>query len=189
MEFLDVVAGRHSVRDFAEHEVPRDVIRALVDVACHAPSAMNEQPWHFHVVVGESRAMLGQVMAGSTVYLQDYMEVLGPEHYEFVVRWYTDLGGAPAVVVVTIPHAEDDFTRANRLISVGCAIENFLLAAFERGLAACNITFSYYVRDEIAQALEIPDRSQVVALIALGYPGASEPVAPGPRGEAITFHE
>ncbi len=38
---------RHSIRDFADTPVPREVIEACIRAAGSAPSGANHQPWHF----------------------------------------------------------------------------------------------------------------------------------------------
>lgn len=43
---------RHSVRDYADRPVPREVIEACVRTAGSAPSGANHQPWYF-VAVGD----------------------------------------------------------------------------------------------------------------------------------------
>ena len=177
MELEKVFRERHSVRRYAPRDVPHDVLERILDAAAYAPSAMNEQPWRFYVAIGETRTRVGEIMAQSTVYLEDYIEVLGPEEYELASQWYTNLGGCPVVVAVSMPVTEDRLQLLNRTISVGAAIENVLLAVTNEGLGACSITFSFWLREELARALEVPEDREIVALIALGYP-AEEPVAP-----------
>lgn len=177
MELEKVLRERHSVRRYARQDVAHDVIERVLDAAAFAPSAMNEQPWRFYVAEGETRARVGEIMAQSTVYLEDYIEVLSPEEYEHASEWYTDLGGCPVVVAVSMPITEDRLQLLNRTIAVGAALENVLLAATDHGLGACSITFSFWLRDQLAAVLEVPDDREIVALISLGYP-AEEPVAP-----------
>jgi len=49
-EFLELMARRHSTRDFADRPVPLDVINRCLETAGRAPSGANLQPWHFVVV-------------------------------------------------------------------------------------------------------------------------------------------
>ena len=49
MEFTDVVLGRRAVRKYRPTPVPVELVEKLVDLAVHAPSAMNRQPWAFAV--------------------------------------------------------------------------------------------------------------------------------------------
>lgn len=45
--FRDYMRKRHSVRDFSDTPVSRQVIEACIEVAGTAPSGANQQPWHF----------------------------------------------------------------------------------------------------------------------------------------------
>ncbi len=53
MEFEDLVQTRRSVRGYKSDPVPRAVIDEVLAVAKGAPSSMNSQPWHVHVLTGE----------------------------------------------------------------------------------------------------------------------------------------
>ncbi len=188
MEFSAVIAARHSVRDFAETPVDRDVLRRVLDAASLAPSALNEQPWKFYVAEGETRAQVGHVMAQSTVYLADYLEILGPERVEEATGWYTDLGGAPVVIGIAMPPADDTPTLVNRCLSVGAATENLLLAVVDEGLGACMVTFSYWVRDELAEAFGLEEGLVVVGLVVVGHP-SKEAEAPPHSHDVAVFRE
>ena len=48
--FLAEVKRRHTVRDFSDRPVPRDIIETCIAAAAFAPSGANHQPWHFAVV-------------------------------------------------------------------------------------------------------------------------------------------
>ncbi len=178
MEFNELVRARHSIRDFKSDAVPRELLQRAVEAAAMAPSAMNSQPWHFYVASGTARAKVGEIISQSTIHLSEYMDALGPRHYEDAVKWYSFLGDAPVVIGVATPEIEGDFNLLNKYISVGCAIENLLLALADEGLGACNITFSYWVRDELGQVFGIPHGTAVAACIAVGYPSDIPPVVP-----------
>ena len=65
----DAITSRRSVRAFLPAPVPRVLIEHILEVASHAPSGTNMQPWSVHVVAGEakeklSRAILDAVDAG-----------------------------------------------------------------------------------------------------------------------------
>jgi nitroreductase len=184
MEFSDVIAQRHSTRDFADTAVERAALDWVFKAASSAPSAMNSQPWRYHVCIGESRLALGKIIAQATVYLEEYVDVLGPERYEDAVRWYSSMGSAPVLIGVSAPRTETDFETLNVLLSVGASLENLLLAATDEGLAACNITFAWWVRDQLDEFFGLAADRAVVAVIALGYPGVVPPAAP-PKNENI----
>ena len=54
MSFEDVVKSRQSVRGYKTDPVPRELIEEIIDTARRAPSSMNTQPWHIHVVTCEA---------------------------------------------------------------------------------------------------------------------------------------
>src|ERR1700731_4412030 len=53
MEFEELVNSRRSLRVFKAEPVPRAVIEEIIALAKRAPSSMNTQPWHVHVLTGE----------------------------------------------------------------------------------------------------------------------------------------
>ena len=46
-EFYEVMRKRHTVRDYCDRPVPREVIESCIRTAGTAPSGANHQPWHF----------------------------------------------------------------------------------------------------------------------------------------------
>ena len=63
MDFDDVVLGRRSTRGYLAKPVPRALIEEVLALAMRAPSSMNTQPWHFHVITGKS---LDRIRRGNT---------------------------------------------------------------------------------------------------------------------------
>ena len=61
MEIIQAIKTRRSIRKFNTQTVLPDVIRQLLDAAMSAPSAGNQQPWHFVVI--DQRRILDQVPA------------------------------------------------------------------------------------------------------------------------------
>jgi nitroreductase len=178
VDFWGVIDARHSWRDYRPDPVPRKLIERMLRAAAAAPSAMNEQPWRYHVATGHARSEVGKIVGEATVHLEEYIDQLGPERYEQAVQWYSSLGDAPVIIAVSMTVAESEFELYNRLLSVGTSIENLLLAATAQGLGACNITFTSWVRDELAAFFEVGEDRRIVSLIAVGYPSEIEPVAP-----------
>lgn len=50
MELSRAISGRRSIRKFKDNPVPEEDILDLIKLASHAPSAGNQQMWHFTVV-------------------------------------------------------------------------------------------------------------------------------------------
>lgn len=187
MEFFEALESRHSVRSFSSEPVSREQLDQVLAAAATAPSSFNEQPWHFYVAQGEAREQLGEIMAQSTAYLEEFIEVLGPDKYEYALQWYSDLGGAPVLLACTTLNGDTDFQRMNRLIAVGAAIQNVLLSATAVGLAACNISFAFMVKDDIEEALGISEERDLVSIIALGHPSDLTPEAPPKDPDVADF--
>lgn len=189
MDVFEAIEHRHSIRDFKADAVPRTVIERVVRAASLAPSAANEQPWQFYCCEGSTRAELGRIVAQATVHLSEYMDVLGPKRYEDAVQWYSSLGDAPVLIAVTCVTPDSDFSALTRHISVGAAVENLLLSATSEGLGACNITFSHWVKDEMAALLGVPEDQEIVTIIALGYPTDVPPAAPPKRTDVALWFD
>ena len=58
-----IVFERRSIRGYRNQPVPRAVLEEIITIAQRAPSSMNTQPWHFHVLTG---APLERIRAGNT---------------------------------------------------------------------------------------------------------------------------
>src|SRR5690242_1199030 len=52
MDFETLVQTRRSIRGYKPNPVPRAVIDEIIGLAKVAPSSMNTQPWHVHVLTG-----------------------------------------------------------------------------------------------------------------------------------------
>ena len=53
MQLDEAMNGRRSIRGFQNKPVPRELIEEVIALANRAPSSMNTQPWHLHVLTGE----------------------------------------------------------------------------------------------------------------------------------------
>lgn len=187
MDLFETFENRHSIRSYRPDPVPADLVAKVLAAASLAPSALNEQPWQFYVVSGETRRRVGELMSQSTHYLEDFLTVLGhqatPEH----LKWYSELGGAPVIIVCTMPRVDDEFLLMNKYLSVGGAVENLLLAATGLGLGTCAVTFSFWVRDEIGRLLGVPEDRMIVSMVTLGYPTDQPPIAPPHRADVAVY--
>ena len=52
MNFTSLIKARKTIRGYLPKPVPRELIDEIIEVAKWAPSSMNTQPWHVHVVTG-----------------------------------------------------------------------------------------------------------------------------------------
>ena len=69
MEIIEAIKTRKSIRAYKPDPVPASLIREILDIATHAPSSVNSQPWEFYIITGEllsglKNAYVEQVTSG-----------------------------------------------------------------------------------------------------------------------------
>ena len=188
MDVYEAIAARRSVRQFVREPVDRAILERVFRAASLAPSARNEQPWQFYIAIGDTRIELGRILSQTTVYLGEYVDELGPSGFDRAVAWFSSLGDAPVLALIAAPESADEMTATNRMLSVGTALENLLLAATAEGLGGCPFTFSFWVRAELAKRVSLPDGWTVACAVALGWPAAgAESARRAPRSDATIW--
>lgn len=158
-EVICAIEGRRSIRSYRTDPVPEEKLEAVVKAGLMAPSAMNQQSWHFVVISGK----------GAERYRAYCIEKLGRDPYY----------GAPAMILV--------FGKKDAIAPVcdgSLAIGNLLLAAKALGLGSCWIHCVNDLFKEEAAAAEwgVPAGYRPVGSVALGFP-AGEASAAKPRKE------
>ena len=53
MNFLELVKSRYSCRGYKSLDVEKEKLEYILECARFAPSAVNKQPWRFHIVSNE----------------------------------------------------------------------------------------------------------------------------------------
>ncbi len=164
MDYNDIVHERRSIRGYQQKPVPRELIEEIIDLAKRAPSSMNTQPWHFHVITGEplERIRKGnteKMMSGSAVDREIKMNhgYEGPHRerqIEIAVQLFEAMGiarddkpkrqdwvmrgfrqfDAPVSIVITVDKALADDTIAH--FDCGAATYGLVLAAWSKGLGS-----------------------------------------------------
>jgi nitroreductase len=153
---MDFILSRRSVRKFTKEPVAEEQVRQLLAAAMAAPSAGNQQPWHFVVI--DDRRVLDQPPA-----FHPNSKML----YE-----------APLAIAVCA-----DLTRDSHhgmwVQDCSAATENLLLAAHALGLGA--VWLGIYPREErvggLRKLLGLPEHVMPLSLVAVGHPGEHPPPA------------
>jgi len=152
MTVRELVKATRSVRRFGQDPVSLETVRELVDLGRLSASGGNKQPLKYILSAdAETNAKIFPctVWAG---YLADWdgpVEGERPTAYVVILN-DTEVSNAPGV-------------------DHGIAGQSIVLGARERGLGACMI--GSLRRKELAEALDISDRYEVLLVIALGAPG------------------
>ena len=156
MDVTKAILSRRSIRKYTEEPVSGDDIEALLTAAMHAPSAVNEQPWHF-VVIKDRNILEAIPRISRTAPMVKY---------------------APLAIAVC---ADKNLEKFPGLWALDCsaATENILLAATARGLGAV-WTAVYPFEDRIKgikKLLNLPGDVIPLCIIPVGCPAETpEPV-------------
>ena len=152
MEAMEAVLTRISVRKYRPDPVPEDTIRKILQAAMSAPSAGNEQPWHFVVV--DDRGILDDI----------------PRFHEYAGM----LRGAPAAIVVCADVLLKKYVNDWWIQDCSAATQNALIAAHALGLGAVWLGV-YPVEKRVAglrRLLGLPENVTPLSIISVGFPAA-----------------
>ena len=183
METREALAGRRSVRLYRKDlPVSQEDLTAILDSACMAPSAINLQHWYFVVLrsaeaMSDFKAIMRRVSDKFHPILKDRF-AKNPETIRDTETFLSSLGGAPVCILAFF--LKNDYPdRDGAMQSVSAALENLMLAAWDRGLGTCwmsapqRMGFGQEIQERFA-----PGKGEFVAAVTLGYP---EKVGPMPR--------
>ncbi len=164
------LAARRSNGRMTAAPVPRSVIDAALSAALWAPDHRRLQPWRFWVVEGKSREQLGEVLAAAQ--LQDTPDA----DAALLDKLRQQPLRAPVVVVAGLRHQVDSkVPLIEQVLSMGAAIENFLLMIEAQGYQAMWRSGLLMGHDHVKQAfgLGVDDR-----LCGFLYVGQAEHMLP-----------
>ena len=182
---LDAIYGRRSARSYAPQALEKSTVRALLDAAVQAPTAMHEQPWLFVVVQDRQilKRLSDQVKAtwAREAIPPPRLRVAGGSalHADFIARLEDpafDVFYNAGTLIVICARRTDPFVVADCWL----AAENLLLAATALGLGTCCIGAAVTALNapDIKQMLGVPADVHAVAPIIVGVPeGIAAPVS------------
>ncbi len=177
-----LMRSRRSVRQYQERPVAREQIEQILEAARWAPSPHGRQPWRFVVLTKpELKRHLADQM-GET--WQQNLEMDGQPAEIVTIRLEKSrqrILYAPALIIPCLyledldhyPDAQrqaDETTMAVQ--SIGAAIQNMLLMAYDLGLDSGWMCAPLFCPDVVCKALELDTRLIPQALITVGYAAA-----------------
>lgn len=200
MDILEAIRARKSVRKFTDASVPKETLRAILEIAVRAPSAENTQPWEFFVLAGE---VLEQVRQGNVAKVKNY-EMPPPEMEHLLIERPKDSIyrkrqieiAKQLFTLMEIPR-EDRQKRADWMergfryfdapaaiiivadrslpiqgtyLDVGSVLQNICLAALHYGLHTCVENQGITYADVVRKFAGIPDDKRLMAAVAIGFP-------------------
>jgi nitroreductase len=154
MEAIEILLTRRSIRKYKKKPISKEIVQDLLKVACSAPSAGNQQPWHFIII--DDRNILNVI-------------------HTFHPSGKMLIEADKAILVCGDIHLEK--FKGYWMIDCAAATENILLAAHALGLGACWL--GIYPREArmagMKKLIHLPTHIIPFALISLGYPAEEKP--------------
>ena len=203
MEYHEVINGRRSKRGFLDKPVSVEVLKEVIELAVRAPSSMNTQPWHFHIVTGE---VLDNIRRENTKRNVDGVppsrEIKSPLGYqgkhrerqvEIAIQLFQEMGierddaegrqdwvlrgfrqfDAPVAIIVTF----DEELKEDDISKFDCgaAVNGLVNAGWSKGLGAVINSQGIMQSPVVRKYANIPDDQVIMICVAMGYPDENFP--------------
>ena len=203
MEYHEVINGRRSTRGFLDKPVSVEVLKEVIELAVRAPSSMNTQPWHFHIVTGE---VLDNIRRENTKRNIDGVppsrEIKSPLGYqgkhrerqvEIAIQLFQEMGierddaegrqdwvlrgfrqfDAPVAIIVTF----DEELKEDDISKFDCgaAVNGLVNAGWSKGLGAVINSQGIMQSPVVREYAKIPDNQIIMICVAMGYPDEEFP--------------
>ncbi|WP_321962614.1 nitroreductase [Paraburkholderia sp. J7] len=204
MKVSEAVTSRKSVRQFLPDPVDPAVIRRVLDTAARAPSGGNLQPWHVHVVGGDSLAKLKSIMAdriaqapaGEPMEYDVYPRDLGSPYRERRYQVGEDLYRSIDVAREDRPGRLRQFARNYAFFDaplalfctvdrqmgppqwadLGMFLQTVMLLLREAGLHSCAQECWARYAQSVGEFLALPRERMVFCGMAIGHEDARAPI-------------
>ena len=161
-EVLSAIKSRRSVRNYSPDQIRQEHLDQIIEAGIYAPSAMNEQSWHFTVI--QNRELLNRIdetvkeqMARSDV---EWMRN-NAANPEFSVTYH-----APTLIAVSGNEAAVSWQA-----DCAFAMENMMLAAESLGIGSVclGLVKFFLLQEGEAERLGIPAGYKPFYGMAFGY--------------------
>jgi len=177
-DVLKVIKERRSVRRFTSEQLSNKALNAILEAGLYAPSAHNQQPWHFTVV--QSKELIDALSRDTKIALgksKDERTRSLSTKEKFHVFYE-----APTLIVVS---GKEDALMPTT--DCAAAAQNMLLAAESIGIGGCwNGFVGALFYDEAGEAykesLNIPEGYQPYYALTFGHSDSGQQT-PSPRKE------
>ena len=191
------IKGRHSIRGFLPRPVPRDLLYECLELAQHAPSNSNIQPWRMIFATGTDRDRLKAALMEVAQEKAPHVPEL-PEHF---AHFRKELGAQVYGVGYGIASSDKEARRAAVLrnweffgapvvgivcmdkelgladaLGVGMYLQTLILSLTARGLGACvQVALAGYP-EVVYKELAVPRELSILCGMSIGYPDPDFPV-------------
>ena len=162
---INNILSRRSTRAFTDEKITEETMNIILNVGLHAPSAHNQQSWHFTVIYNKD--LIDEINFETKKVLGNFPDrrlnrISGNENFHIFYN-------APVAVIVS-----GEESAIMPLEDCSAATQNMLIAAESLGIGSCWIGFARYLftgdkEDYYKEKLSIPEGYMPYHGIALGY--------------------
>jgi nitroreductase len=206
MDPIEAIRTTRAIRRFTDEPVTDGELKTCIEAAIQAPSGGNIQPWAFVAITDPlTRAKVGEIYKRAyDRYEKALLAMLPPfrstedeESFHRTRRSSRHLADnmdrAPALVAVCMADIDLTLHDEGGPLDIGTpyastypAVQNLMVAARSLGIGTTMTTAFRIYHDEMREALSVPDRFQIIALVAMGRPKGKFGVARRKPANAVT---
>ena len=203
MRYEEVINDRRSARGYLDKPVPKEVLEEVIKLATRAPSSMNTQPWHFHVITGIALDNIRKENTKRNVEgVPPSREIRPPMGYEGVhrerqieiaIQLFKEMGierddkearqdwvlrgfrqfDAPVAIIVTFDKELKDEDISK--FDCGAAVNGLVNAGWSKGLGSVINSQGIMQSPVVREYAKIPDDQVIMICVAMGYPDDNFP--------------
>jgi len=168
MDAMDAVLSRRSVRKYTDGNISDETVKKLINAAVSAPSAGNQQLWHF-------------------IILDDKEKISKIQSYHPNAKF---LNEANKVILICADLSLEKFKNYWTL-DCSAATQNILLSARALGLGSCWL--GVYPKEDRIENLKklfnLPERVIPFSLISIGYTSAKQEKVDRYKEERVHYNK
>jgi len=184
-ETISTILRRRSVRTYRPDPVGATELNLLLEAGRNAPTAMNQQPWHFTVI--RNHELLGKLEEHC---ISAFLESNIPALREIAKQeGFSVFYHAPMLVIIS-----GDPGALAAQYDCTLAMENMMLAATSLGIGSCwmNAVMMFHATEKGKEVFEelgiiFPKGYRPYAAAAFGYPAEPYPETPPKKADCVTI--
>jgi len=182
-ETIKTILSRRSVRAYKKGQMNDDDLQIILKAGMYAPSAMNQQSWHFTVV--QNNETLNKINQTC----KSIFSKSGNERFEAQAKskTFSVFYNAPTLIIVS-----GDEKAIAPQYDCALANENMFLSAASIGIGSCWIHAMTQLNsteegNALIKELGIPEGNKIFAAGAFGYNASESPTAAPRKENVVTY--
>jgi len=144
------ITSRRTIRKYTQKPIPKEILVKCVDAARLSPSGANRQPLKYIII--NDHKLTKQVF--TTLKWAGYLPNYQPSENET----------PQAYIIITLDKNISETVGHD----AGIAAMSISMVAYDHGLGSC--IFGSANKEKLKETLKLPDNSDIILVIALGYP-------------------